>query len=191
MYYRTMNNTTQKTKTSLYKKAVANIYSFLSTLLLCMTVIFVLFACVFRLVSVDGDSMNPNLNNGDKIIVSDFLYTPDYGDIIAVGRNGKEPSSFIKRIIALAGDEVYIDFDTHIITVNGEIITEDYFVCGALSEKGDYTYPLTVPENCVFVLGDNRNNSLDSRFSQIGFVNISEITGKAIFKLFPFSINID
>ena len=188
-----MNNTnsTQKTKTSAYEKAVANIYSFLSTLLLCMTVIFVLFVCVFRLVSVDGDSMYPNLNNGDKIIVSDFLYTPDYGDIIAVGRTEKEPSAFIKRIIALGGDEIFIDFDKHIITVNGQIITEDYLVYGALSEKGDFTYPLTVPENCVFVLGDNRNDSLDSRFSEVGFVDVNEITGKAIFKLFPFSLNID
>ena len=188
-----MNNTnsTQKTKTSAYEKAVANIYSFLSTLLLCMTVIFVLFVCVFRLVSVDGDSMYPNLNNGDKIIVSDFLYTPDYGDIIAVGRTEKEPSAFIKRIIALGGDEIFIDFDKHIITVNGQIITEDYSVYGALSEKGDFTYPLTVPENCVFVLGDNRNDSLDSRFSEVGFVDVNEITGKAIFKLFPFSLNID
>lgn len=186
-----MKNTTQKTKNRLYEKAVANIYSFLSTLLLCMTVIFVFFACVFRLVSVDGDSMYPNLNNNDKIIVSDFLYTPDYGDIIAVGRADKEPSSFIKRIIALGGDEVYIDFETHLITVNGEIITEDYHVYGALSEEGDFTYPLTVPEDCVFVLGDNRNNSLDSRFSEVGFVKENEITGKAIFRLFPFSINID
>ena len=182
---------TDKNGKSLYSFAAEYIYSVLSYLLICMTVIFVAFTFFFRLASVEGASMLPTLRTGDKIIISNFLYTPDYGDIIAVGRADKEPSSFIKRVVALGGDEVYIDFETHLITVNGEIITEDYHVYGALSEKGDFTYPLTVPENCVFVLGDNRNNSLDSRFSEIGFVRVDEITGKAIFRLFPFSINID
>lgn len=177
---------TKKEKKSYYKKAVSTVYSFLSTLLMCMAVIFVLFVCFFRLAAVNGDSMYPTLNNGDKIIVSNFLYTPDYGDIITVGRMGKEPSSFIKRVIALEGDEIYIDFETNLITVNGEIVMENYSVYGSLSEQGDFSYPLTVPENCVFVLGDNRGNSLDSRFAQVGFVDENEITGKALFRIVPF-----
>ena len=182
-----MENTTQTTKTSAYQKAVANIYSFLSTLLLCMTVIFVFFACVFRLVSVDGDSMYPNLNNNDKIIVSDFLYTPDYGDIIALSKTTAQEQSMIKRVIALPGDTVMIDFDTHLITVNGKVIFEDYEVSEAISEKGDFTYPLTVPEDCVFVLGDNRINSSDSRDVSVGYVSVDSIEGKAMFRILPFS----
>lgn len=182
-----MNNTnsTQKTKTSAYEKAVANIYSFLSTLLLCMTVIFVLFVCVFRLVSVDGDSMYPNLNNGDKIIVSDFLYTPDYGDIIAISKREAGTESMIKRVIALPGDTVMIDFDTHLISVNGKVIHESYSVTEPISEAGDFIYPLTVPEDSVFVLGDNRNNSLDSRYEEVGFIKLDEIGGKAIARILP------
>ena len=87
---------------------------YLSVIGIAMLVIFIAFTFFFRLVKVDGASMNPTLNHGDRIIISNFLYNPDYGDIIAVGRTEKEPSAFIKRIIALGGDEIFIDFDADI-----------------------------------------------------------------------------
>lgn len=161
------------------------VYSTLSLILIIMTCFFTLFTFLFRLVSVSGDSMYPTLNENDKIIVSAFLYKPDYGDIIAIGKSDSENNSVIKRVIGLAGDEIDINFKTHIITVNGEVITENYEVYGAITEKGDFTYPLTVPENCVFVLGDNRNNSVDSRFKELGFVKTDEIAGKALFRAVP------
>lgn len=160
-----------------------NIYSVIHSILLIMTCFFVIFTFCFRLVMVSGDSMYPNLENGDKIIITNFLYKPDYGDIIAIGRSEGEDNSVIKRVIALPGDTVFINFDTHLITVNGEVITEDYEVYGAITEKGDFDYPLTVPEDCVFVLGDNRNNSKDSRFRELGFVSVDEITGHALLRL--------
>lgn len=168
-----------------YGKAAAYIYSVLSMIFGIMVCIFVLFTFLLRLVSVSGDSMIPNIYHGEKILVSDLMYTPDYGDVVVIGRSTETENSIIKRVIALPGDEIYINFATHLITVNGNVITETYKTEGAISDPGDRDYPLTVPEDSVFVLGDNRNNSLDSRFTSVGFIKLDEITGKALCKLFP------
>lgn len=180
-----MDNKNERERRTVYGKAAAYIYSLLSMVLVIMVCVFALFTFGLRLVSVSGDSMNPNVFDGQKIVVSRFMYTPDYGDIVAIGRSTETENSIIKRVIALPGDELYINFSTHLITVNGNVITEGYKTLGAITDEGDLTYPLTVPEDCVFVLGDNRNNSLDSRFSYIGFIRLDEITGKALFRLFP------
>ena len=179
---------TDRNEKSLYTRAAEYIYSVLSYLLLFMTVIFVAFTFFFRLVSVDGGSMLPTLGTGDKIIISNFLYTPDYGDIIAVNKESAEESSMIKRVIGLPGDTVSINFETHIITVNGKVIFENYEVKDPISEAYDMNYPsdtVTVPEDSVFVLGDNRNNSVDSRHNEVGFIALDEINGKALFKIYP------
>ncbi len=172
-------------KSVLYNKAAEYIYSVFSTLLLCMLVIFIAFTFFFRLVQVSGDSMNPTLSSGDRLITSNFLYSPDYGDIIVINKQGAKEESMIKRVIALPGDKVSIDFDTHLIIVNGKVLYEDYEVTEPISEQYDLTYPLTVPDDAVFVLGDNRNNSLDSRSESIGFIKLDEINGKALIRLFP------
>ncbi len=172
-------------KNSIYLKAAEYIYSVFSTFLITMLIIFSAFTFFFRLVQVEGASMNPTLNTGDRLIISNFLYTPDYGDIIAINKETAAEKSMIKRVIALPGDTVMIDFDSHIITINNKVIFEDYEVTEPITESGDISFPLTVPEDCVFVLGDNRNNSIDSRFSQVGFVKLDEINGKALIRLLP------
>lgn len=182
--YRQMKKT-QNEKT-IYIRATEYVYSVFSTLLISLAVIFTAFLFFFRLVQVDGDSMNPTLENYDEIIVSNFLYTPDYSDIIAIDKEVAGQQSIIKRVIALPGDTVYIDFETHLISVNSKVIHENYEVLAPIAEQGDFTYPLTVPDDCVFVLGDNRNNSLDSRFEKIGFIKLDEIAGKALIRLVPF-----
>ena len=169
-----------------YEKFCAGVYSFLSTVIGCTLCIFAVFLFGIRIAEVDGNSMYPGLVSGDKIIISGIFYTPEYGDIVAIGRADSNNNSFIKRIVGLPGDEVDIKFDTHIVTVNGYVVPETYKVNAALSEKGDLTYPVTVPENCVFVLGDNRDDSLDSRFSEIGFIKLDEIAGKALYRIYPF-----
>lgn len=182
-----MKKTDRNGKT-LYSNAAEYIYSVLSYLLICMMVIFVAFTFFFRLVSVEGASMFPTLITGDKIIISNFLYSPDYGDIIAVNKESAEESSMIKRVIGLPGDTVSINFETHIITVNGKVIFENYEVSEPIDEAYDMNYPsdtVTVPEDAVFVLGDNRNNSVDSRHTEIGFIALDEINGKALFKIYP------
>ena len=129
--------------------------------------------------------MLPTLYTEDKIIISNFLYTPDYGDIIAISKKGAKEESMIKRVIALPGDSVMIDFSSHIITVNGKVLFEDYEVTEPISEQYDLTYPVTVPDDAVFVLGDNRNNSIDSRSESVGFIKLDEINGKALIRLLP------
>lgn len=170
---------------SLNRRLTDYLYSVFSTLVICLSIIFTVFVFFFRLVQVSGDSMNPTLTSGDKIIVSNFLYTPDYGDIIAIDKEVAGNSMIIKRVIALPGDTVFIDFDTHIISVNGKVVHENYEVAEPISDKGDFTYPLTVPDGCIFVLGDNRNDSLDSRMEEVGFITLDEIAGKALFRLLP------
>lgn len=168
-----------------YHKAAEYIYSVFSAFLICMMIIFIAFTFFFRLVQVSGDSMYPTLENRDRLIISNLFYTPDYGDIIAISKSDGQEDAMIKRVIALPGDKVYIDFSTHIITVNGNVLYEDYEVFEPISEQYDLTYPVTVPENSVFVLGDNRNNSVDSRTASIGFIGLDEISGKALIRVFP------
>lgn len=162
------------------------VYSAVSTLIICVMCVFVLFTFIFRTVTVDGNSMNPGLADGEKIIISNFLYTPDYGDIIVISRDAGKEEALIKRVVALGGDEINIDFETHLITVNGRVITEKYRVTEPISHKGDVDFPVRVPEGCVFVLGDNRNDSRDSRFSDVGFIAADDIGGRAICRLSPF-----
>ncbi len=177
-----------KKENSLYNRAAEYIYSVLSYLLICMLAVFVAFTFFFRLAVVDGASMYPTLNTGDRIIISNFLYSPDYGDIIAINKESAAESSMIKRVIGLPGDTVSINFETHLITVNGKVVYEDYEVWEPISEAYDMTFPsdtVTVPENSVFVLGDNRNNSIDSRHETVGFIHLDEINGKALFRIYP------
>ncbi len=169
----------------IYNRFCSSAYSFLGTFLGCICCIFLVFTAGIRIAVVDGNSMNPGLKSGDRLLISGLFYEPDYSDIVAIGRADDTNGSFIKRIIGLPGDEIYINFETHIITINGYVIPEKYEVNAALSVKGDLTYPVTVPDGCVFVLGDNRDDSLDSRFSEIGFIKIDEIVGKAVCRL-PF-----
>ena len=158
----------------------------METILLGITCIAVIFVLAGRIAVIDGESMEPNLHDGDVVAIRTAYAMPQRGEIVAVGRTGDKNASFVKRVIARAGDEVFINFETHLITINGEVIPERYRVVDALSVQGDLTYPATVPEGCVFVLGDNRNDSLDSRFSEIGFIRQEEIAGIAVFRLLPF-----
>lgn len=177
-----------KKENSLYNRAAEYIYSVLSYLLICMLTVFVAFTFFFRLAAVDGISMYPTLNTGDKIIISNFLYSPDYGDIIAINKESAEESSMIKRVIGLPGDTVSINFETHLITVNGKVIYEDYQLKDPITEAYDMDFPtatVTVPKDSVFVLGDNRNNSIDSRHDEVGFIKLDEINGKALFRIYP------
>ncbi|MBQ7687886.1 MAG: signal peptidase I [Clostridia bacterium] len=161
-------------------------YAFCGTFLGVMLCLFTLLVFAGRTATVSGSSMEPNLSDGDRLLIRTAWGTPDYGDIIAVGRNDEQNPAFIKRVVARGGDVVDINYETHLITVNGGVVTEHYKVLDALTVQGDVSFPVKVPENCVFVLGDNRNDSLDSRFSEIGFIRLNEIAGVAVCRIYPF-----
>lgn len=181
--------------------AAKEVFDWIETLVVAMVFIVILFTFIVRVNTVDGDSMNPTLNDGQKLLVTDLFYTPNYNDIVIVQAaklDGGKP--IIKRIIGLPGDKISIDFTKGIVTRNGEELQIES-EAGKLYEDGhlinDYTtrnlemtsgQEYTVPEDCYFVLGDNRNRSSDSRLmSQIGFVEKNFIAGRAVFSIFPFS----
>ncbi|MBR5322983.1 MAG: signal peptidase I [Clostridia bacterium] len=164
---------------------LAGLYDWLEVIVLSAAFALLLFTFILRLAIVDGNSMNHTLHDKEMLIISDFMYTPENNDII-VFTSPNYPEPIVKRIIATAGQTVDIDFDTWTVTVDGKVIKEDYInrVAGIM-KSSDVAFPLTVPEGYVFVMGDNRNDSLDSRNSLIGFVDERYILGEVKIRIFP------
>jgi signal peptidase I len=159
-----------------------------------------IFALGNRLCRVSGDSMLPTLKNQQLLLVSDMFYEPEGGDIIVFHQTSHDDPRFnepiVKRVIATEGQHVVIDFKNKQVSVDGTPLHEDYI---QLIYDGNYRiyaeynmtggiFEATVPENCVFVMGDNRNNSTDSRASVIGFVDCRRILGKVILRLTPLEV---
>ena len=152
-----------------------------------LAVIMVVFLLLFRMVIVSGSSMYSTLWDGDWILLisGTFYQDPEYGDIIVACKdsfNDGEP--IIKRVIATEGQTVDIDFEAGIVYVDGNALEEPYTYTPTNYEEG-MQFPLVVEKGCVFALGDNRNNSRDSRDPDIGQIDRREILGKAIFLVFP------
>ena len=141
----------------------------------------------FRVVVVVGPSMKNTLVDGDRLILlsSTFYRNPEFGDVIVASKESfNDGECIIKRVIATEGQSVDIDFNRGVVIVDGVELQEDYVRTGTNLQEG-MEFPTVVPEGCVFVLGDNRNGSKDSRDPQIGFVDTREILGKAIFLMMP------
>jgi len=141
---------------------------------------------VFTVVRVDGQSMEPTYQHNDRLIVWRLGYEPKNGDIVVFNPPGKDESVFwIKRVIATEGQHVEIDYNLNSVYVDGEKIDEPYLGEQMLEKPYLPIKELDVPEDCVFVLGDNRNNSTDGRV--IGPVNEEHVIGKAILRFWPFT----
>ena len=163
-----------------------SILEWLETLSFSMVVIVLLFTFVIRVVTVSGLSMEPTLNGNERVAVYSLFYTPQRQDIIVIDGYTQYGEPLVKRVIGVAGDKVNIDFENGIVFINDKPLSEPY-VSDATYRQGDTVFPLVVPENCVFVLGDNRPRSMDGRDSQIGLIDTRDILGKAIFRIFPFN----
>lgn len=164
-----------------------NIYDWIQCLASALIVCVVLFIFFIRVIDVKGTSMYPTLNNQDKMLVSDVFYRPKAGDIVVFKKDQYDPDkALVKRVIATEGQEINIDFDKGIVYVDGEPLEEDY-INELTTTKLDFIGPQTVPEGCVFVMGDNRNMSIDSRKSEIGMVDNRLIIGKVYCVIFPLS----
>ena len=164
-----------------------NLLLYVHDLIYLLAVIIVVFILIFRLVVVSGSSMYSTLWDGDWLLVlGNTLYRePEYGDIIVVCKdsfNDSEP--IIKRVIATEGQTVDIDFVSGTVFVDGKMLDEDYTYTPTNRNEG-MDFPATVPDGCVFALGDNRNDSLDSRYPAIGMIDKREILGKAMFLFYP------
>ena len=163
-------------------------YKVLQDVISCLIFVTVLFVFAIRLVGVVGDSMYPTLHEGDKLtLLSNFLYEPKVGDIVVLEAVGfQDDETIVKRVIADEGQTVDIDFETGDVRVDGVLLDEDYINERTYREEG-MEFPLTVPENCIFVMGDNRNASTDSRNPMIGCVDKRFVLGKALRVVLPFS----
>ena len=178
------------------KKPFSDILDWTSCFVFAVAAVLALNLFVFRSITVSGDSMNNTLINKDRVIATNFAYTPDYGDIVIVEADKLHlhgtpiyGETIIKRVIAKAGDTIRVDFENGIVYLNGEELQEDY-----IKEKINTHYQswiesnrdYVVPENCVFVMGDNRNHSNDSRnISEVGFIDVNFIMGKAFVRYAP------
>lgn len=134
---------------------------------------------------VRGSSMEPTLLDGDCILVwMAGGQGPERGDLVAIRARDKEGKHLIKRVIAKGGDTVQIDFEGGLVFVNGQRLEEPY-LAETTHLEGDVQFPVTVPPDCFFVLGDNRNHSQDSRSSTLGCVPLGDIEGRAFFRFAP------
>ena len=148
--------------------------------------IFLLFLLLFRVIVVSGDSMYETLWDGDYLLLlsNTFYHEPKYGDVVVISKESFDDGKpIIKRVIATEGQTVDIDFDQGIVYVDGQALQEDYTHNLTTREEGTQ-FPLVVADDCIFVLGDNRGVSLDSRSQEIGQIDRREVLGKAIFFLF-------
>lgn len=186
-------------------KATKSYFDIVEILTFAIVAVLVIFSCFFRICKVDGRSMNNTLYDGETLIVSDFFYDPKPGDIVVfhlVNNSYQQP--LVKRVIATEGQSVSLDFITGELFVDGVLIEEDYayvdnggmyFIkndydakCISYNDEGHSVFNATVPEGKVFVMGDNRNHSTDSRSILVGFVDENCILGKALIRLSPYTV---
>lgn len=175
------------------KKFWQEVYDWAESICISLAVVMFIFSFCFKTVEVWGTSMEDTLHgrdvsgvideSGDKLLISNLFYTPGYGDIIVIHAETEE--TIIKRVIATEGQEVNINCETGEVIVDGAVLDEPYIKNPTYS-SGNVTFPVTVPEGCVFVLGDNRAVSLDSRYDVIGMVDTDDILGKVILRIYPF-----
>ena len=164
-----------------------NVLLYIHDLIYLSAAVILVFLLLFRIIIVSGSSMYNTLIDGDYLLlVSNVFYkNPEYGDIVVASKDSFDNGSpIIKRVIATEGQTVDIDFEQGIVYVDGVALQEDYTYTPTNVEEG-MQFPLVVDDGCVFVMGDNRNGSKDSRNPEIGLIDTREILGKAVFLFLP------
>ena len=164
-----------------------DLYEWVQSLVGSVLVVVAIFTFVIRMMGVDGHSMLNTLQHGDRLLVVNSMLYHDYkyGDIVILRKNGVfDDDPIVKRVIAVEGQTVDIDFAEGIVYVDGEALEEDYIREPTYTAEGT-EFPLTVPEGSIFAMGDNRNGSSDSRDYRLGTVDTRYVIGKAAFLIFP------
>lgn len=166
--------------------AVSEAYDWVEWFISIIICVVFLLTFAIRTVGVYGISMEPNLHEGDRLVATRLGGAFQYGDIVAITQPNSINEPLIKRVIATGGQTVDIDFEAGSVTVDGKLLDEPY-IAETMTTDGQYDvqFPVTVPEGYYFCMGDNRNNSWDSRAEDIGMIDGRYILGKAIFRFAP------
>ncbi|MBR6335837.1 MAG: signal peptidase I [Clostridia bacterium] len=165
-------------------KIAGLIFEVIDSLKSAVIVVFLIFLLAVRVVGVSGDSMNPTLKDGNWLGISSITLNIKNGDIVVVVQPWERNIPIVKRVIAMPGDTLDIDFENGIVYLNGQKLDEPY-IAEPTHLEYNANLPLTVPEGYLFVMGDNRNDSLDSRSGKIGLIRDDYVLGKALFRFYP------
>ena len=163
------------------------LYLNVRTLVFVLAALILVFTFVVRIIVVSGSSMEDTLQNGDSMLVWCLGYTPKQGDVVVLTQRSYQEDSLVKRVIATEGQRVDIDYETSTVYVDGVALQEDYIKeAMEIPNYGEGLNHVTVPEGCIFVMGDNRNDSADSRYPSIGIIDTRSVIGRAVMVVFPF-----
>lgn len=168
------------------KSRSRELYEWVQALVCSVLAVVVVFTFGIRLIGVDGHSMLPTLQDGDRLLVLNSMLCGRYepGDIVVLRKESFLPTPIVKRVIAVEGQVVDIDFASGTVFVDGKPLQEAYINERTFTEEGT-VFPLTVPEGSVFIMGDNRNHSTDSRDARLGTIDRRYIIGRAVFLALP------
>lgn len=181
------------------KNMLNDVMEILETMLVSVFIILMIFAYLMRPVTVDGSSMFPTLHNADRLVMFRLFYQPKPGDIVVVSDYGGNvldadgnvvPSGYsldenlIKRVIAVGGQKLEVDASTASVYVDDVRLDEPFINAPTMTDDRAFTYPITVPEGYIFVMGDNRNHSTDSRNPSVGLIKVEDVLGKAFFRYY-------
>ena len=160
------------------------IFEWIQAIVIALVIALLIRSYVFSLIKVNGHSMQPTLYHNERLVVTKLMYTPSQGDIIILDPPAHQQGPYVKRIMAVEGQTIDIDYNNGKIYVDGVELQEDY-IKERISSRGNIALPMKVPENTAFVLGDNRNNSRDSRYKDIGVIPYENIIGKVTVRIWP------
>lgn len=167
------------------RRGVLAAYDIIGILVVALVSFVLIVGFLFRVVGVDGDSMNPTLRNGDRLLLSSRVSEFERGDIVVIDRYTDKP--LIKRVIGVGGDKISLMYfnDKSAVMVNGQIQYENYIQ--GVTVLNDYKGEITIPQGYYFVMGDNRTISKDSRLDEVGLIHEKDIVGKAQYCVWPLS----
>lgn len=166
---------------------VKGIFDLCGTLFAALVLVVIVFTFAFRQVVVDGPSMEPTFFDGERLIITNtYNAMPENNDVIIISHTDNYDHQFIKRVIATEGQTLSINFETNEVVVDGVLLDEPYIQGVTVETDPTMTIPAVIPEGYVFVMGDNRGVSMDSRSSRIGLIPVENIIGKVQMRVFPF-----
>lgn len=165
-----------------------DLYFWLQALVLALVALILLFTFVGRIIGVDGSSMYPTLHHGDMLLLQSVGYEPKQGDVVVLTKAFRDVDGpIVKRVIAVGGQTVDIDYDAGTVAVDGQVLDEPYILEEMLWPSSSHMQEthFEVPEDSIFVMGDNRNGSTDSRHSGVGSVHRDCLLGRAVAVIWP------